>query len=88
MRSNNQRDTNITTVTITYTNSRYQRETGTFEVIRRSDVPRQQRLELIDEGYDSIIADDLEDDGVATVEKLAAAAAGLTAIEAFYVKKI
>lgn len=75
----------MTTVTITFTNSRNKTETGTFEVARRSELSKTERYEWIDAGAQSISSEEWSDDETATVEKQAAQAAGISTGEWFYI---
>lgn len=76
----------MTTVTLTYTNSRNQEKTSAFDIVRRSDLNKQERKALIMDGYESVIGEDMEDEDFAKIEKQAALKAGLDAGEPFFVK--
>ncbi len=74
-----------TVVTMSFKDSGNRTQTGTFTIYRRSDLTKDERYSLIDQGADLIGDEEWEDEDSATVEKKAALQAGIAQGESFYV---
>ncbi len=74
-----------TVVTMSFKDSGNRTQTGTFTIYRRSDLTKDERYALIDQGADLIAHEEWEDEDTAAVEKQAALKAGIAQGESFYV---
>ena len=61
-------------------------KTYSFDIIRRSDLTKEERHSYISQGYDGIFGEDLEDEEFATIEKEAAKSVGIN--DGFMCKQI
>ena len=60
--------------------------TYTFDIIRRSELTKEERHNYISQGYDAIFGEDLEDEDFAKFEKQAAQSVGIN--DGFMCKQI